>query len=83
MDNAATTLSGVAARGVAFFHAAPKNATLNQLRLADVHLTCAAALFILLGAISPQVSLSATSARSVASLTGFPGADRSPIASLK
>jgi len=52
LDNVATTLAGVAALGVAFFHAAPKNATLNQLRLADVHLACAAALFILLGAIS-------------------------------
>jgi hypothetical protein len=52
LDNAATTLAGVAALGVAFFHAAPKNATLSQLRLADVHLACAAALFILLGAIS-------------------------------
>lgn len=29
-----------------------RNATQNQLRLADVHLTCAAVLFILLGAIS-------------------------------
>jgi hypothetical protein len=52
IDNIATTLAGIAALGVAFFHAAPKDATLNQLRLADVHLTCAAALFILLGAIS-------------------------------
>lgn len=52
VDNAATTLAGVAALGVAFFHAAPQNATLNQLRLADVHLACAAVLFILLGAIS-------------------------------
>src|SRR5262249_22346096 len=52
VDNIAPTLAGLAALGVAFFHAAPKNATLNQLRLADVHLTCAAALFILLGAIS-------------------------------
>jgi hypothetical protein len=52
IDNVATTLAGIAALGVAFFHAAPKNATLNQLRLADVHLTCAALLFILLGAIS-------------------------------
>lgn len=52
IDNVATTLAGIAALGVAFFHAAPKNATLGQLRLADVHLTCAAALFILLGAIS-------------------------------
>lgn len=52
LDNIATTLAGIAALGVAFFHAAPKNATLNQLRLADVHLTCAAALFVLLGAIS-------------------------------
>jgi hypothetical protein len=52
IDNVATTLAGVAALGVAFFHAAPKNATLSQLRLADVHLACAAALFILLGAIS-------------------------------
>jgi len=52
IDNVATTLAGVFALGVAFFHAAPANATLNQLRLADVHLTCAAALFILLGGIS-------------------------------
>ena len=52
IDNIATTLAGVAALGVALFHAAPKNATLSQLRLADVHLTCAAALFILLGGIS-------------------------------
>ncbi len=51
-DNIATTIAGFCALGVAFFHAAPANATLNQLRLADVHLTCAAALFILLGAIS-------------------------------
>lgn len=52
IDNIATTLAGISALGVAFFHAAPKNAALSQLRLADVHLTCAAALFILLGAIS-------------------------------
>jgi hypothetical protein len=52
VDNIATTLAGVSALGVAFFHAAPQNATLNQLRLADVHLACAGALFILLGAIS-------------------------------
>jgi hypothetical protein len=52
IDNIATTLAGISALGVAFFHAAPKNATLSQLRLADVHLTCATALFILLGAIS-------------------------------
>lgn len=52
VDNIATTLAGIAAIGVAFFHAAPDNATLSQLRLADVHLACAAALFILLGAIS-------------------------------
>jgi hypothetical protein len=52
VDNVATTLAGIAALGVAFFHAAPQHATLNELRLADVHLTCAAALFILLGAIS-------------------------------
>jgi len=52
IDNVATSLAGIAALGVAFFHAAPKNATLDQLRLANVHLTCAAALFILLGAIS-------------------------------
>ena len=51
-DNIATTLAGGCALGVAFFHAAPADATLNQLRLADVHLACAAALFILLGAIS-------------------------------
>lgn len=52
IDNAATTLAGIAALGVAFFHCAPAHATLGQLRLADVHLTCAAALFTLLGAIS-------------------------------
>jgi hypothetical protein len=52
IDNVATTLAGIAALGVAFFHAAPENATLSQLRLADVHLTCATALFILLGGIS-------------------------------
>jgi hypothetical protein len=52
VDNVATSLAGIAALGVAFFHAAPKNATLDQLRLADVHLACATALFILLGAIS-------------------------------
>jgi hypothetical protein len=52
IENIVTTLAGVAALGVAFFHAAPKNATLSQLRLSDVHLGCAAALFILLGAIS-------------------------------
>jgi hypothetical protein len=52
IDNVATTLAGISALGVAFFHCAPQNATLSQLRLADVHLTCAAALFILLGGIS-------------------------------
>jgi hypothetical protein len=52
VDNIATTLAGIAALGVAFFHAAPDNATLSQLRLADVHLACAATLFVLLGAIS-------------------------------
>ena len=52
IDNVATTLAGVAALGVAFFHCAPANATLSQLRLADVHLTCATVLFILLGGIS-------------------------------
>ena len=52
IDNVATTLAGLSALGVAFFHAAPQNATLSQLRLADVHLTCATVLFILLGGIS-------------------------------
>ena len=52
IDNIVTTLAGTAALGVAFFHCAPKNPTLGQLRLSDVHLTCAAALFILLGFIS-------------------------------
>jgi hypothetical protein len=51
-DSIATTLAGVAALGVAFFHAAPQNATASQRLLADVHLTCAAVLFILLGTIS-------------------------------
>jgi hypothetical protein len=52
IDNVLTTLAGIAALGVAFFHCAPPNPTLTQLRLADVHLTCAAALFILTGLIS-------------------------------
>jgi hypothetical protein len=52
IDSIATTLAGLAALGVAFFHAAPDNATQSQLRLANVHLTCAATLFVLLGAIS-------------------------------
>lgn len=52
IDNFATTLAGFCALGVAFFHAAPQNATQSQLQLADVHLTCAAVLFALLGAIS-------------------------------
>jgi hypothetical protein len=52
IDNIATTLAGISALGVAFFHAAPANATLSQLRLADVHLICATVLFVLLGAIS-------------------------------
>ena len=52
IDNIATTFAGLSALGVAFFHAAPKNATLSQLRLSVVHLTCATALFIILGAIS-------------------------------
>jgi hypothetical protein len=51
-DNLATTLAGCCALGVAFFHAAPANATPNQVLLSYVHLSCAAALFILLGAIS-------------------------------
>ena len=51
-DNVATSLAGLAALGVAFFHAAPANATLTQLHLANVHLSCAAVLFILLGGIS-------------------------------
>ena len=52
VDNVLTTLAGIAALGVAFFHAAPQSPTLTQLRLADVHLTCAASLFILTGLIS-------------------------------
>jgi hypothetical protein len=52
VDNITTTAAGIAALGVAFFHCAPSNPTLTQLRLANVHLTCAAALFILLGGIS-------------------------------
>ncbi len=55
-ENVVTTLSGVAALGVAFFHCAPPSgATLAQLRLADVHLGCAAVLFVLLGVISVVV----------------------------
>jgi hypothetical protein len=52
IDNIATALAGLSALGVAFFHAAPDHATPSQLRLADVHLACATALFVLLGAIS-------------------------------
>ena len=52
IDNIATSLAGLAALGVAFFHAAPKNATLESAPTGRVHLTCAAALFIILGAIS-------------------------------
>ena len=52
IDNMATTLAGIAALGVALFHAAPQNATPGQIHLSYVHLTCAATLFILLGAIS-------------------------------
>lgn len=51
IDNVITTIAGVCALGVAFFHAAPQHPTLNQARLADVHLTCAGALFFLLGVI--------------------------------
>lgn len=50
-DSAVTTLAGVAAFGVAFFHSAPSHPTPEQLRLAVVHLTCATVLFVLLGAI--------------------------------
>lgn len=52
VDNIVTSLAGAAALGVAFFHCAPANPTLAQLQLSDVHLTCAAVLFVLLGAIS-------------------------------
>jgi len=52
IDNIATALAGLFALGVAFFHAAPAHATQSQLLLADVHLGCATALFVLLGAIS-------------------------------
>ena len=52
IDNIATTAAGIAALGVALFHAAPQNATPGQVHLSYVHLACAATLFILLGAIS-------------------------------
>jgi len=52
VDSIVTTLAGFCALGVAFFHAAPQHATAGQLLLADVHLTCATVLFVLLGAIS-------------------------------
>ena len=52
IDNIATGLAGLSALGVAFVHATPDHATLSQLRLADAHLACATALFVLLGAIS-------------------------------
>jgi hypothetical protein len=51
-DSIITTIAGIAAFGVAFFHALPPHPTAGQRELADVHLTCAAILFILLGAIS-------------------------------
>ena len=52
IDNIATALAGLSALGVAFVHATPDHATLSQLRLADAHLACATALFVLLGAVS-------------------------------
>jgi hypothetical protein len=52
LEDLATTLAGLAALGVAFFHAAPPDPTAGQLRLATVHLTCAGILFVLLGAIA-------------------------------
>jgi len=52
VDNVVTTLAGISALGVAFFHAAPQHATPGQLELANVHLGCATALFIFLGGIS-------------------------------
>jgi hypothetical protein len=51
-DSVITTIAGIAAFGVAFFHAVPPHPSTAQRELADVHLTCAAILFILLGAIS-------------------------------
>jgi hypothetical protein len=51
-EDGATTLAGIAAFGVAFFHTAPSGASLEQLRLSNVHLVSATALFVLLGAIS-------------------------------
>lgn len=52
VENLVTTAAGVAALGVAFFHAAPPNPTPAQSVLAAVHLTCAGVLFALLGAIA-------------------------------
>lgn len=50
-DSVLTTVAGIAAFGVAFFHALPSHPTAAQRELADVHLTCATILFILLGGI--------------------------------
>lgn len=52
VENVLTTIAGLAALGVAMTHAAPPDPTPGQLRLAVVHLACAAVLFVLLGAIA-------------------------------
>ncbi|WP_019203537.1 hypothetical protein [Tsukamurella sp. 1534] len=52
VENVVTTVAGLAALGVAFFHAAPPDPTPTESVLAAVHLTCAGVLFALLGAIA-------------------------------
>ncbi len=52
-EDVATTVAGSASLGVALFHTAPSHdATVAQLRLSNVHMICAATLFVLLGIIS-------------------------------
>lgn len=51
-DGVLTTLAGIAAIGTALFHARPRHPSHEQVVLATIHLSCAATLFILLGAIS-------------------------------
>ena len=52
VENLLTSIAGIAALGVAFFHAAPTNPSTTQNVLAAIHLTCAGVLFALLGAIA-------------------------------
>lgn len=52
LDGILTTLAGIAAFGVAFFHSTPPRGIVYPAILSDVHLWSAGVLFVLLGAIS-------------------------------